>query len=357
MISFAEAREIGEVLGRTASIREKAPSPENVILAQSAGGILKLVAGADTRTVIASVGPSEVGVAVPLPARDVLQMFKTLKGKGTAELSLDGQGLLVSTGSGGSLRIGPADGPAPKFLRPVPPETEWTAEVRLGPGVVERMAAIVGIMTNAVPLVLEYVEWTSHKGGRFMATDNMYAAAFGPFEHTSVGGAHHLEKTYLHALRGLDGEALMRFLPGPAKQVARVQTTIGRYHFIGVQLPGAPRLPAMPAATTDVSIRTNRLALVGLLRSLGGASPMVALRSDGQTATVLAANGGEGSLVADVDGVGVVRFSPSALNKALNVVKGDSVTVTYLSGAASPIRVVGDDAGWPILMAPAIVPR
>ena len=360
-MKFEEAREIGEVLGRTASIREKAPAPEGLILAQVARGELKLVAGTGTtvlgsaRTVIATVGPHEgearVGV---LPARALLQALKTLKGKGDVAFLLDNTALRLLTAAGGSLSIGaefPLD--LPRVLRPVPDNAE-APTVYLPEGSMDRMAAITSIMTAAVEFgTLWYVEWSSISGkeGYFRASDNMYAAEFGPFGALATGH-YHIDKDYVASMRGLTGQGTMRFMPKPPEKVATVQTRVGRYLFVGVQ-GFVPKMPRFPHSQADVTIKSKKSDIIGLLRTIGSGSPMVSLKATGSEATLMSTNGSEGPVVGEVDGVGVIRFSPLALAKALNVLKGETLTVQYLSGTASPMRVVGEDAGWPILLAPA----
>lgn len=361
-MKFDEAREMGEVLGRTASIREKAAAPEGLIMAQVARGELKLIAGSamgqlgSARTVIAKVGPHEGDTTVGvMHARAVLQMLKSLKGKGEVEFSLTDKGFLAKTNTGGELVIGaeyPLD--LPRVLRPRPDDSE-APTVYLPENSLDRMAAITAIMTNAVEFGLMYVEFSSatEKEGKFKATDNLYAAEFGPFG-ALAPGHYHIDKDYISAMRGLTERGTMRFLPKPAEKIALVQTTVGRYLFVGVQA-FVPKLPRFPNAQADVTIKAGKSDIISLMRTIGSGAPMVTLKATGSEAVLMNPNGSESPVKGEVDGVGVIRFSPTALTKALNVLKGDVLTVQYLSGTASPMRVVGEDKGWPILLAPAKV--
>jgi len=362
-VKFDEAREMGEVLGRTASIREKAAPPEGFIMAQVARGELKLIAGSgmgflgSARTVIAHVGPHDGRTLGVIPARSILQALKTLKGKGEVEFLLDDAGLHLLTGVGGELVIGaefPSPGVLPVVLRPEPDNSD-APTVYVPEGMLDRMASITAIMTNPVGEGLWYVEWSSISGkeGHFRATDNLYAAEFGPVGGIAPGHFH-IDKEYVAAMRGLTEPGTMRFLPKQPQKIARVQTQVGRYLFVGVQ-GFVPKLPRFPHAQADVTIKSRKTDIIGLLRTIGSGAPMVTLKATGSDAVLLAPNGSEAPVKGEVDGVGVIRFSPSALTKALNVLKGEVLTVQYLSGTASPMRVVGEDAGWPILLAPAVV--
>jgi DNA polymerase III sliding clamp (beta) subunit (PCNA family) len=350
MTTFIELREIGETIGRFASVREKADRPTDRVIIQAHNGVLKLIAGDHEKTIMATVGPTDQDGTAIVSSRLFLTTLKALKGKGEVFFTIDKDGAQLKTAFGSSVTMDNIGHETPMLLRPKP----------FGDGPVVKFDA--GFLPAASKyLDLAVGDFSPHdqvygsvvKDSFWLrANDNHMGVEVGPLPASEVFDAH-FPSTLFSALKGLEDAGGFYFPIRNDTQSPQVQIGSGRYRVVSVLRPGYGKLPSLPKFEHNVSISANRKTLIESFKSLKGRTEFnkVTLNATEKTLSISGAQSGRVEIEANVTGKGKILVDASLLIKALSTVDGTTVTVEYSDGRASLIRVSGDSY-WPVILAP-----
>lgn len=349
LVAFADLREIGENLGRFASIREKAERPQDRIIIQANGGMLKLIAGDFAKTIVATVGPTDLQGRAVVSSRLLLGAIKTLKAKGEADFTFSNTGAQIRTNFGSEIDMPNVTGTF-RFLRPVAPQ--GVRVVRFDTGYLSSAAKYLAACTGDFP-PLNQVIATSKRGGFSMfACDNRLGVDILPI--ASAGDWEvHLPADLWPALRGLDGPGYIDYPEQEGTQVSQVVIESGRYLVGSVIWKNAAKLPVVPEHEYTATVVGSKRALIDTFKSLAGGqdySRVVISVTDGTFEVT-----GKGNEAArpnvEAEGSGALPVNATFMSKVLNTVDGTTVSIKF-ADAPSMVRVVGDKTPWPIRLAP-----
>jgi len=350
MTTFAEWRDIGENLGRFASIREKAESPSDRILIQADKGQLKLIAGDYSKTIVVSVGATEQQGKALVPARILLQAIKTLKSKGDAELLINGDGAIIRTSFGSEIAMADMRSHF-RVLRPTPYDgTGYFVSFPAG------FLADAGKYLKAA--IGEFAPWDqvlgrSRKGSfHLSACEDHIMATVGPLS-LAQDVTLHFKADLFPALIGMEDAGGIWVPEHTGTLVHQAQIGSGKYRVAAVLNQKYPSWPALALPKYTVLVKADKKLLIDNFKALAGRHQYsrVTLVADGSSLTIKGGDAGAAKVQAEVTGKGTLPVNATFMAKVLTAVDGKSVTVEF-GDAPSSVRVVGDKNNWPLLVAP-----
>lgn len=350
MTTFAEWREIGENLGRFASIREKAESPSDRILIQADKGQLKLIAGDFTKTLVVSVGETAQQGKALVPARILLQAIKTLKSKGEAELLITPTGATIRTGFGSEIEMADMQSHF-RVLRPTPYDgSGYSVTFPAGflPEAGKYLKAAIG----------EFAPWDqvlgkSRKGEFYLsACEDHIMSTVGPLA-LAQDVTLHFKADVWPALIGLEDAGGIWVPAHEGSQVHQAQIGSGKYRVAMVLNQKYPSWPALAAPKYTVLVKADKKLLIDNFKALAGRHQYsrVTMVADGSSLSIKGGDAGAAKVQAEVTGKGTLPVNATFMAKVLTAVDGKSVTVEF-GDAPSSVRVIGDKNLWPMLVAP-----
>lgn len=350
MTTFIELREIGETIGRFASVREKADRPQDRVVIQAKDGLLKLVAGDHEKTVIATVGPTEEdGVAV-VSARLLLTSLKTLKGKGDVFFVVKDNGAELRTGFGSSIVFDNIDIEPPMYLRPKPYDGGSIA--RFDAGWLPLASKYLSMSPGDFNPFDQVYAHTTGDDLWFKSNDNHTGVEVGPLPAEGFIDAN-IPVGLFPALKGLEDAGGFYFPDRTDNKAPQVQIGAGKYKVTSVLHPGAGKLPFLPKMVYNVSISADRKALAEAFKSLVGRQEFNKVTvTAGDSLVISGTQIGKVEIAATINGKGKIVVDASLMAKALSTVDGKTATVQYSDSGASLIGVSGDKYGWKVTLAP-----
>jgi DNA polymerase III sliding clamp (beta) subunit (PCNA family) len=350
MLTFMEWREVGENLGRFASIREKADSPMDRIVIQNRNGIQKVVAGDFRKTIIATIGATnQPDLRAVVSSRLLLSTLKTLKGKGNAEIRVEDWGAQMQTSFGSSIQMKNIDGYF-KMLSPLPFKAGgWTAKFPAG----------------FLPAAARYLEGTGKYSPftqvlaecdgndmYFRSSDEHIMATVGPI-HVDEPRDIHFPDDLFPAMRGLEDAGGIYLPERFESQGHQAQFGSGKYRVVSVLLPGAGKFPNVAEHRYTVNMTADKKVLIDTFKSLAGRhqyNRVVMEAKDGEF-TIRSGDNGAARLNVECEGTGSIPVNATFMAKVLQTVDGKNATVQY-ADAPSHVRIYGDGNNWPLLVAP-----
>jgi len=350
-ISFSDWREYGENLGRFASIRERADSPQDRIVIQNKGGVQKVIAGDYGKTIIVTVGETDQpnGRAV-VGSRLLLTTLKTLKGKGDAVLRVTADGAAISTTFGSEITLDNVTG-AFKLLTPQP--------------YVEGKGRVIRFDEGFLPSASKYLVTTAEhrpfnqvlgecKGLGFMlrSCDDHIMAEVGPLDAEDYFTVHFPDHVF-PALKGLESAGGIYIPEHTGPQVHQAQFGAGKYRVICVIYPDYGKFPRVAKQDYTARVTGDRKVLVDAFKSLAGRHTYhrVVMEVSGDSFIIRSGDNGAAKVNIDSEGTGTLPVNASFIAKVLSAVDGKNATVEF-SDSPSNVRVTGDKNGWPLLVSP-----
>lgn len=351
MLPFAEWREIGENLGRFASIREKAESPMDRIVIQNRGGTQKVVAGDFRKTIIATVGPvAGPDVRAVVSSRLLLNTIKTLKGKGDAEIIVTDTGATIRTSFGSEISMDNITGPF-KMLSPLPFKAGgWVA--KFPEGFLPAAAKYLAITGEFRP----YNQVLAECHGNdmyFRASEDHILATVGPLHVDEPRVIHFIDDVF-PAMRGLEAAGGIYLPERHEPQGYQAQFGAGRYRVVCVIYhPDHDRFAQVADHAYTVSIKADRKVLIDTFKSLAGRHQYNRVVMEAKDGVFIIRSGDNGAARLNVEctGTGTLPVNATFMAKVLQTVDGKTATVQY-ADAPSHVRIVGDNNGWPMLVSP-----
>lgn len=350
MVAFAELRDIGEQLGRFASIREKAESPMDRIIVQANGGTLKLIAGNFQSTIIATVGPTEQEGRVVVPSRLLLNTIKTLKAKGEADFILREGSAVIKTGFGSAIDM--PDVGMSKFLRPA---GEWVMDektVAFDSGFLPSACKYLMPCTGDFSPFNQVAFHATGVGGYLEANDNHMGVKVDGLSSTEHFTTHFPSEAF-GSLKGLDSSGWFWFPPRVKLEAERAHIYAGKYLVVMVLWPDYPAFPRVADQDYTVKVSGNRKVLIDTFKSLAGRHEYnrVTMEASDGAFTVVGGDNAKAKIDVAVEGKGKLPVNAAYMAKVLTTVDGTNVTVEY-ADSPSLVRIVGDKNPWPIRLAP-----
>ena len=350
MATFSEWREYGENLNRFASIREKADSPSNRIVIQNKGGIQKVIAGDHGKTLIVTVGQTEQpdGRAV-VSSRLFLGTLKTLKGKGTADLSVTDRGASLRTHFGSEIEMDNLDGYF-KMLAPAP-YAEGGQTAKFPAGFLPSAARYLAVTGEFHPFNQVLAE--TRNGGMYLrSTEDHILSEVGPIEVSEPMTIHFPDHVF-PSLRGLEAAGGIYVPKHEGTRVHQAQFGVGIYRVVCVIYPDYGKFPKVAQHEYTVRVQADKKLLIDTFKSLAGRhqySRVVMDAKDGEF-SIRSGDNGVARLNVDCEGTGFIPVNAAFVAKVLQTVDGKSATVQF-ANAPSHVRIVGDTNTWPMLISP-----
>ena len=350
MTTFAEWREVGENLGRFASIREKADSPMDRIVVQNRNGIQKVIAGDHRKTIIVTIGPTnQPDLRAVVGSRLLLTTLKTLKGKGDAEIRVEPFGIQMQTSFGSSIRMDNLTGYF-KFLSPLPFKAGgWTA--KFPEGFLPAAAKYLAITGEFRPFTQVLAECTGNDM-YFRASEDHIMSTVGPI-HVDQPRDIHFPDDLFPAMSGLKDAGGIYMPERFEQQVHQAQFGSGKYRVVSVVYPDYGKFAHVANHEYTVKVSADRKVLIDTFKSLAGRHQYnrVVMEAKDGAFTIRSGDNGAAKLNVECEGTGTVPVNATFMAKVLQTVDGKTVTVQF-ANAPSHVRIVGDNNGWPFLVSP-----
>lgn len=350
MTSFADLRELGENIGRVASVREKAESPMDRVVIQVKDKVMKVVAGNFNTTMVYTVGEHDApdGKAV-VGSRLFLQTLKTFKGKGEASIELTPKGAAFVTNFGARIDMANVEGKY-QFLVPLPYRKDTAPLVPFPAGFLPAAAKYLYATADFAPF--EQVLFESKNGSLVLrSSDDHTVAEVGPLPSDATFTTN-LYPDAFQALRGIEGAGAFWFPERPGTQVKQAQVISGKFRVATVVRLEYGRFPSVATGKYTSVVKADRKLLVDTFKSLAGRHQYsrVIMEAKGGEFIIRDGGGGAASVVAEVEGEAFIPVNAAFMAKTLQTVDGKTATVEF-SDAPSNIRVTGDTP-WPLVVAP-----
>lgn len=349
--TFAEWREIGENLGRVASVREKADSPMDRIVVQAKDGLLKVIAGNYNTTMIVTVGMTDQKGIATVPARTFLTAIKTLKAKGEAELVLTNVGASIVTGFGSSIDMNNLPGEN-RMLKPYLFKKGDGVTIPFPEGFLPTASKYI------TPCTGEHAPYNQVLGQ--MHGKEMFLKASDDHMGVEIGGLFpsypltlHFNSELFPAIKGLEWAGGFWVPEHVPPQVHQVQVMSGKFRVVSVIYPQYPKFPWVADSKYTVKVEGDKKAMADLFKSMAGRHPYarVIMTSDGEKFSIKSGDTGEAQVQATVTGKGTLPVNATFMAKVLATVEGKTATIEYTS-PPSLVRVIGDKNVWPVRVAP-----
>jgi DNA polymerase III sliding clamp (beta) subunit (PCNA family) len=350
LTSFADLRDLGENIGRVASIREKAESPMDRVVIQVKDKVLKVVAGNFHTTMVYTVGDVTLpdGKAV-VGSRLFLQTLKTLKGKGEANIFPTDKGAAIVTSFGSRIDMDNVAG-SYKFLIPLPYKKDTAPLVPFPAGFLPQATKYLYATADYAPF--EQVLFEAKDGALWLrSSDDHTVGEVGPLP-TDHKFKSTLYPEAFQSLRGIEGAGGFWFPPRVGPQVQQMQVISGPFRVATVVRLEYGKFPSVAGGKYACVVKADRKLLVDTFKSLAGRHQYsrVIMEAKGGQFTIKAGDNGAASVVAEVEGEAFIPVNATFMAKTLATVDGKTATVEF-SDAPSNIRVTGDTP-WPLVVAP-----
>ena len=350
MTAFAEWREVGENLGRFASIREKADSPMDRIVIQNRDGVQKVVAGDFRKTIICTIGPtSQSNMRAVVGSRLLLGTLKTLKGKGDAEFIVTDKGATIRTSFGSEIEMDNISGYF-KMLSPQPYKAGgWTA--KFPQGFLPAAARYLAITAEFQPYNQVLAE-CSGNDMYFRASEDHILSTVGPI-HVDEPRDIHFPDDLFPALRGLEDAGGIYIPERFEQQVHQAQFGSGKYRVVSVIYPKYAKFAHVASHGYTVNVKADKKVLIDTFKSLAGRHQYnrVVMEAKDGTLTIRSGDNGAARLSVECEGTGTIPVNATFMAKVLQTVDGKTAIVQF-ANAPSHVRIVGDNNGWPMLVSP-----
>lgn len=238
-VSGSTLRKIGASLARFADVRGTAKEPRDRVVVQANGSTLKVVAGSEAGTLIATVHATTQTFKAVVPARDFLLACKQAEAKKEYWI----EGLNKDWGIGCTL-VGPMNEDflritktIPRLLLPPDITAQSQGEVRFSAADLEALGRIMSgvVEDNSPAITIAGKIWTGANKVRFVATNNIrFAYRDYPSTYEVFGK---LYADFLEASREI-GDAVMRlWTDGKVTLENSNYRAVGRYTMLETASP------------------------------------------------------------------------------------------------------------------------
>ena len=350
-MTITEFKALCETLGRFASVREKAPEPEDRILVTAQGGSLSFTAGTEGYSVTATVGETSDTGWVVVPSRMLLASAKALRGRGEVDVRVEPNVVTLLASTGGKVILKALTSVRPEFTRPTKKaEARFVAR---HPGLLVASRVFEAATSKYTPSDRVFMEI---EGDRltFAGTDDRTLARWG----LDAGRTHEgratlgsLPRGLFSALRGLEEPGTLAWGAG------RVAIRSGRF-LVGALVGGEVRDLSLPDVEADVRVEVDRKALMDALQSMRGEDAnaracLVAGRRGFEVADWT--GGGSMLLTADAQGNGKVALNAARARGLLAALPGRRACIEFDGSQPRPIRLSTEETrDWTLLLAPVV---
>lgn len=354
------------MLGRFANIREGAPEPTDRILVQF-DKVLKFVAGDDHSTVIVNTGvPVETRGKAMVSARLLLQAAKTLRGKGSLALELDGKGgAVLKTHTGGKVVLPRFSDSLPGWVRPSV-ESATALAIEIPDGFWPDLSKVVGVGPDKHYFPWDMVHFeVLDRHLRLIWTDNYRAV-----EHTLpavkldefqyIGS---VPVDFIKSLKAFDGKTSL------VMQRDQIAVSYGGSEAVsglriltvkdGERLPGVLPLDHEAIQTANRTGATvNRKDFIDNLKAVSSADEhgrVTVMVNEGAVKVYGYGQEREGSMTmnaSSTQGRGYISFNEEKATKLLSGLKDKEIRFLFPSKGIGPVQFKESKWGWQLYLAP-----